>query len=134
VLANQCMLRYVLHPATKVRKGVDKIQETSRGYGGEIFCRCFNFPSFLSFYCLLLLYTAKYSKIGRVRHKWNTPKKSRFFGLVKHDMLKPQAAKELGLSKSTTLKWTSDRRSRPLSQQLKRSRVITNEHINQIVL
>jgi len=49
-------------------------------------------------------------------------------------MSKPQAAKELGLSKSTALKWASDRRTRPLAQQkLGRPRLVTNEHISQMI-
>ena len=72
--------------------------------------------------------------MGRVRHEWATPKKSRFFGLVERGMSKPQAAKELGLAKSTALRWNSDRRTRPLSQYIGRPRAITDEHMKQMVL
>ena len=72
--------------------------------------------------------------MGRVRHEWATPKKSRFFGLVERGMSKPQAAKELGLAKSTALRWNSDRRTRPLSQHIGRPRAITDEHMKQMVL
>lgn len=32
--------------------------------------------------------------MGRVRHEWKTPKKSRFFGLLEHGLSIPAAARE----------------------------------------
>lgn len=72
--------------------------------------------------------------MGRVRHEWATPKKSRFFGLVERGIPKQKAAKELSLAKSTACKWTSDRKTRPLSLKLGRPRLITDDHINQMIL
>ncbi|KAH8585644.1 hypothetical protein B0O99DRAFT_603146 [Bisporella sp. PMI_857] len=77
--------------------------------------------------------------MGRVRREWRTPKKARFFGLLERGLSIPAAAKELSLDRVTAWRWTKkqvpepERRTRPLSQNLGGSRLVTDEHINQMI-
>jgi transposase len=78
--------------------------------------------------------------MGRVRHELTTPKKARFFGLLERGMSISTTAKELKLDRSTAWRWTKkqmlelERRTRPLAQNLGRPRLITDEHINQMII
>lgn len=78
--------------------------------------------------------------MGRVRHEWKTPKKSRFFGLLEHGLSVPAAARELKLDRVTAWRWTKkrvpepDRRTRPQSEKkLGGPRIVTDEHVNQMI-
>lgn len=71
--------------------------------------------------------------MGRVRHEFDTPRKSRFFGLVEQGYSKRQAARKLEIPHNTAIRWTNERRTRPKSIKLGRPRLITDEHVNQMI-
>lgn len=76
--------------------------------------------------------------MGFVRHEHTMPKKAQFKALVQYARYSGRvAAKELKILESIARKWLhqlTDRRTRSLSSKPGRPRVITDEHINQMIL
>lgn len=76
--------------------------------------------------------------MGVVRHEYSTPRKARYKALIEYGLSKSAAARELHIPKTTAWKWsnqTTDRRTRPLSsKRLGRPQLVTDEHVNQMIL
>ena len=74
--------------------------------------------------------------MGVVRHEWNTPKKARYKALIENGMSGNAAAKTLGIPQSTAWRWKhqTERRTRPLSTKLGRQPIVTDDHVNKMIL
>lgn len=80
--------------------------------------------------------------MGRVRPEYKTPKKSRFFHLLEQGKNIPAAARELEIDPSTAWRWTRrfyadeperTTRKRLAVKPLGRPRIVTDEHIKQMI-